>query len=120
MPRVKDYESHILSVKEEIEKTKSKLNRLNGELDVLMKEKDEHDIGTLYKYIRENKIQMSDVLHTIGKEIDVPATSTTTPNSTAKSTKTNSTRKKSSTASKKATTSNSTGRVRKKKSAVQA
>ena len=72
MGRTKDFENHINLITEEITKTKAKLERLTGELETLTEQREKHEMGALYKYIRDNKIQMSDVLHTISKEIKVP------------------------------------------------
>lgn len=99
MARAKDYSNHILTVKDEIQKTQAKLTKLNTELNNLMEEKDKHDVNTLYKYIRENKIHVSDILHTVNKETVIPEIEniTETPiKNTTKRNKTvaNSTRKK--------------------------
>ena len=106
MARTKDYSNHILLVKDEIQKTQAKLTKLNTELNSLMEEKDKHAVNTLYKYIRENKIHVADILHTMDKETVIPEIKNITETSVKNSTKknksvANSTRKKSTQTNKK-------------------
>ena len=65
MARVKNYDAHISNIKKEITETEKKILVLHEELEKTMKEKEQQDIDTLYKYVKENNISFSDVIKTL-------------------------------------------------------
>lgn len=69
MARIKNYEMHIANITQEIKETEEKLANLNSQLDTLRKEKEEHDVNALYKYIRANNISINDIAKTLNSDV---------------------------------------------------
>lgn len=71
MARTKNYDTHISNLQMEIDNTTKKLQSLNEQMSVLLKEKEENDVSALYKYIRANNISMKDIVKTFHSDEDI-------------------------------------------------
>lgn len=74
MARTKNYDAHISNLQTEIENTTKKLQTLKDQMASLLKEKEENDVSTLYKYIRANNISMKDIVKTFNSDEDINET----------------------------------------------
>ena len=74
MARTKNYDAHISNLQTEIENTTKKLKTLKDQMTSLLKEKEENDVSTLYKYIRANNISMKDIVKTFNSDEDINET----------------------------------------------
>ena len=77
MARVKDFDTHISNLQVEIDKTTQKLQKLNEKMSILMHEKEENEISSLYQYIRMNNISMKDIAKTFKSDKDDTQNKTT-------------------------------------------